>query len=745
VVVVRGLQCQGRELALGPVMKNGPLPVNISRIFMTTWLALAGACSGGESPEPTPAPAAPPPAPAPAAEPQVVDSRPPPMTRPVPYWAAGRTEREVDAVDAQRHGQIIVDLGEEWTPYLFTERGNDTEPVVPNNYRRTFLALAQGDFPNDAHGDRAREDEYLELFGIPPTLGVLRERAKTLAAAECVAGLDLAPIVAFSGSFTYQSNPQSLADARRFDSLDAQMRRLLGRLDAVDVSALNRDTLSDADKALVAQYERIAPKQLAIRAMQGRLRCEGYMRGLGRTTPGAFDWATHLALQKFEKRHRIYGWGAATRETLVALRKPTLELEREDVIRVLTERAMLAAGVLEDGSTSTLSDGNPRTFRGRDGTQHPIPNLEEGVRTKVIEAFGLQTPESTLAFLDGLGELPKDGARYVAIDGPEMPEYYDGNMDLTVEVDRGDVWYDFPYDEQGRPVAQPVERRPHVNIFATYLGQRIPIARYGTTIGGWRSEFIDNLEWWKYKGSSVGPVIWSEIVSAPVWIPPESTPPRELLERAPRGSRQPYRQKVHETGPSYASAYGLVAAYHRPYVQTADGELRVTGDEGIRTHGSVNYTSIMRLHSHGCHRLHNHIAIRLMSFVLAHRRHERRGAQNVNWTRVVEYKEEEYELKVESGGYVFRLERPIRVEVLEGRVRGDQTQPVTVAIPKFDADAGAYLMPDRTPVAFRDGELVPLGPPLPGEGEEALTEAAIEAAMQAAAAEAERAEQGESF
>ena len=32
---------------------------------------------------------------------------------------------------------------------------------------------------------------------------------------------------------------------------------------------------------------------------------------------------------------------------------------------------------------------------------------------------------------------------------------------------------------------------------------------------------------WKYKDSPVGPGVWQQIVAAPVWLPPESTPPRE--------------------------------------------------------------------------------------------------------------------------------------------------------------------------------------------------------------------------
>ena len=60
--------------------------------------------------------------------------------------------------------------------------------------------------------------------------------------------------------------------------------------------------------------------------------------------------------------------------------------------------------------------------------------------------------------------------------------------------------------------------------------------------------------------------------------------------------------------------------------------------------------SIMQRHSHGCHRLHNHIAVRLMSFVLAHRPHKRVGQNAVGYKNVVEQDGTEYEVKIDKSG-----------------------------------------------------------------------------------------------
>ncbi len=109
--------------------------------------------------------------------------------------------------------------------------------------------------------------------------------------------------------------------------------------------------------------------------------------------------------------------------------------------------------------------------------------------------------------------------------------------------------------------------------------------------------------------------------------------------------------------------------------------------------------SIMRRHSHGCHRLHNHLAVRLMSFVLAHRPHERLGEQQIGYRRDIEYKDETYHIKIDQGGYVFQLDQPVHVNVLEGRIRGAVKEPIPDPIPKYDADAGAYVLPDGGAVA----------------------------------------------
>ena len=54
---------------------------------------------------------------------------------------------------------------------------------------------------------------------------------------------------------------------------------------------------------------------------------------------------------------------------------------------------------------------------------------------------------------------------------------------------------------------------------------------------------------------------------------------------------------------------------------------------------------------------------------------------------------------------------PLKVEVLEGRIRGQLKQPIEFAIPKYDPALGAYVSPDGGAVELRGDKLIDV--PLP--------------------------------
>jgi hypothetical protein len=696
-----------RLSSLERVRRNG------QRWLVLLLLVAAASCKKSEAPKPAPLPAQPVAPKAPEIAPSPTEPHVP-IGQPVAFWQHGKTERVIDGATATRE-YLVFDLGEGWTPYLFADATKVDGTPVASGYKPIYLTLARGEFPNDLHGQRAKEDKYLELYGILPTLSVVRARLLATSKLDCASQIDFAPLENYPGLETYSNNVVARKSASDFAAQKARVTDLMQQQNVATAEELDLTPLNKRDLDTVAKYRAILPVRIATEAVQKRLKCEGYLAGRGKVIPGVLDWATHEGLAEFEKRNRVFSWGFIGKDSLVPLRMLPMEADREGLLRVLTERAVHAAGVIEDGSTSTLANGQPRTWRDVAGKEHPVPNLVQQLRETIIDAFGLQTPEAALAFLQGLGELSAGSHRYVAIQYPALPEYYNSMMELTLDYDRGDVWYDFPFDAKGQEIPQPVNYRPNVTIAVKYAGQKIPLARFGTTIGGWRTESVNGVAMWKYKESPAGPRAWEEIVAAPVWLPPDSTPPEDLLVKNAEREKPTDPELLvnyHETGPSYASAYGLVAAYHREFFKRADGTVLIGRDEGIRTHGSVDYMSIMRRHSHGCHRLHNHIALRLMSFVLAHRPHDHLGQESLGFKKLLNVNGKSYLMDIRQGGYVFKLQTPLYVNVEEGRIRGQVKHAIDFAIPKWNPDANAYVMPDGSTVQMRGDKLITLTPPI---------------------------------
>jgi hypothetical protein len=390
---------------------------------------------------------------------------------------------------------------------------------------------------------------------------------------------------------------------------------------------------------------------------------------------------------------------------------PNRSLLLDDLRRMLAERVADAAGIVEDGSINQARKRNPPTWRDAAGVPHPVPDLIEDHVNALLTAIGVQTPEQAIAFLRahkaGLAGL------HVAFKAPALPEYYgDGkNMDLSAEIDRGDIWYDLPFDGRGKPVVQRRDHYPHLTLFVRWNGQKIPLCWWRTTIGSWRSEMHeDGHEYFKYKNSDIGPRVWKQIVAAPVWIPPDGTPAKDLLTRKvlDRNVGPVTLVNTDVMGPGYGSAYGLVMGIH---VDPKRGGF----DNQIRTHGSVDYTSIARRFSHGCHRLVNNRAVRLYDFVLRHRAFKRIGNVPLNLKKRLEVDGDVYHYAIKTRGYYYELADPVPVNVLEGRIMGQVKKPIVAYVRKPGVDYGpAPAVGDAaasTAIASPGGETAPeIGP-----------------------------------
>jgi hypothetical protein len=632
-IVVLGLACMGCPAAGTPVVNERPRAPR------------------DESPTPGAAPAR--------------GQEPAPVAPERRVWAYLNGERRVmDLDDARSRGLTIVDLSDDWVPYIFWSRTPGKDDYQENDFLDDYVDLANDRIDVDGVALPKSERNYFEVYGIPPSLGVLRQRFLGDEKKECYRSLEYGLFKEYYGPIRIVDPQGSGHEEKRYQSARAAFRRALRQ---ARVKTL-KELLERPEHRKVAEtFQKHDWIHRAMVEMQRRLVCEGmFGRTPPREKPGVITWATNQALRTFERKHNIYGWGMVFQPTSEALGRTPLENNYESLKRVLTERVVSAAGILEDGTAGKAF------YRSASGEKVRVRNLIDEFTRAIIREMGLASPERALEFMREHDDKSLQHL-FVAVRLPPVPEYYAGHMDLSVVTDRGDVWYEFPFDEKGRRKNQPRGRMPHLTLFVSSGGQSIPLVRWQTTIGGWQPEMRHDEEYYKYKVSDVGPRIWRNIVAGPVWVPPPNTPSRDMVKVRPvRGSAQPI--VAHQAfGPGYASAYGLVAAFH----VTKAGH-----DNQVRTHGSVNYMSILSSFSHGCHRLFNFRAVRLFSFVLSHRRFERKGQSKLGYSSLFDHKGEDFNINLATRGYYYELKPPVPVNVLEGNIRGELKEPIADYVKK---------------------------------------------------------------
>lgn len=614
----------------------------------------------------------------------------------IPFWTDGRARRPVTRERAERRGLALVDLGEAWAPTIFTEdpslgaRGRQP-------YRREFLRLA-----NEQHRrQRDPMERHLELYGIFPTLNVVRARLADEERHRCHDAVDDAAIASLDDTIRPGSDPTG--QRRRVMSVqvlrrrleDVARRRRLPSIDALDDGSNSREAQE------VRRLRRMEPVVAAIRAVQAHLRCEGTLSS--RARDGELDAHTGRAIRIWQSRHMIISLAGRLDETTRAsLTMDSRELDFLTLLRALRERVVDATGILEDGSASNQWG----TVVGRQlqiddefravGRVPPLPNgapdLVSAQTDAAARALGWTDPAAALAWLDAHARERADH-RVVALPLPPPPEYHSRQMDLRVEIDRGDVHYAFPFTPDGRPRGMVQRNRPVTTIFARHQGREIALVRWNTTIGGWQPEVNpQGGVGMRYKESDVGPRIWRHLIAGPAWLPPPSTPDDELLVR----SGSTWRVNDSITGPGYDSAYGLAMVIH--HIQRGEGPGAELLDNGIRSHGSVSYRSILRGYSHGCHRLFNHLAVRMGGFLLHHRAYTTQGQIAASLRRELRPagSEETHVLELTQRGFLFDLDPPVPVEVLPGNIRGNATRPPTGFFPlpaELQAQARAEAEP----------------------------------------------------
>jgi len=651
-------------------------------------IALAGnlGCHAGTQAPPSTAPTQSLPPPTPATVPKPGHAAPEPAqvpaATPEPTHTEGQAfvihdgkESWTDAEAAARSGYTIIDFSDDWTPFIFAEQHAADGTVLHNRYRRVFLGLANDTLDEDGEPLPAGEKNHLELYGIPPSFGVLRARFFADEQQTCHATINQEKLEEVE-TIAYVAPDKMKVEEQRTARLRRELEDARVKAKASSLAELAQKDPTQAAK--VKAYEHRTAEKSAMTEVEKRLACEGMFKRGVRHATGVYDDAMRLAVRRFQQKNMIYEANYLRSKTMDALARPPRANDYQAFMRVLRERVVSAAGVLEDGSVEGKA-GAP-TYTGKAGKPVPVRNLVDELTKSAAEQLGLDSEEGVLAFFK---RHPAADFRRLraAVKLPALPEYYAPDMDLSIVIDRGEVWYDLPWDASGVRHAQPRKRYPSFHLYLKYNNQRILLARWRTTVGGWRAEQAsDGYEYFRYKGSDVGPRVIRNIVAGPVWIAPESTPIRSLLKMKDVGGAWQRVVNYDELGPGYLSAYGLVAGY---FVQPGKGG-RPDWDNGIRAHGSSDYLSIYSSegYSHGCHRLPNHVALRLYSFILRHRPMHVLGDQGMGFARQFLASDDVFEIRLPSRGYSYQLEPPLPVEVLEGDIKGTLKTPVLTYVPK---------------------------------------------------------------
>lgn len=575
-------------------------------------------------------------------------------------FAAGRETALVCPDEATEQGLTIVELDDTWTPKLFASTVDAREPA----FRARYLALAANDSLDPDEG-------LVEMFGVVPSLAQVHARLSDVTRHACHARIDSAPIARLDQAYSREHETVvRSADTTRV-TLAAQLERERAARHLPDLDALG------AIPELAATYrtwQRLDVIHRGLVAVQQHLVCEGMLSASD--ADGTMTARTATAIGLYQRRHFLLPHEHLDAETRETFAGDSRELDFRLALRVLRERVADAAGLIEDGTAGAGPAPilgrmlDPAAMRAARGSGAPLPEAADDL---IGAATELAARELGWTTIDDVGDFlahHSDGVR-VALELPPPPAYHAAHMNLFAELDRGDVWYDDP------PVTRTVARRPSLILYVDDNGTRRPLTRWATTIGGWSdvqtSRGVVERRW---KESTVGPRVWRKLYAAPTWMPPRSTPDRDLL----KNEDGTWRLRREVFGPGPRGAFGLMLLVHER-LGGRQGSTPIDGD-GIRTHGSASVVSILDGNSHGCHRLYNHLAVRLASFLLRHRNHVAKGDQPVRYRRRLVH-QGTFVAEVDTRGFLYELDPPVPIHVLEGTILSTLKIP-----PRASAPAG---------------------------------------------------------
>ena len=251
-------------------------------------------------------------------------------------------------------------------------------------------------------------------------------------------------------------------------------------------------------------------------------------------------------------------------------------------------------------------------------------------------------------------------------------------MELSAEIDRGDVWY----DETPPPFRRIVPHRPTLVLYVDDDGTKRPLVRWPTTIGGWADQRLPErrarpaLEGVRRRPARVA----RHLSPAPTWLPPKTTPDKDLVKNLYNGH---WALKSEIIGPGPHAAYGMVLLEHLQRVKLKDGTERFD-DNGIGTHGSAERHLDRQRHqprlppplqpARGPPR-------RLPAPPPQPRGEGRADPAEGRPLRIVFHNDESFNAEIDTRGFLYELTPPVPVNVLKGHILSKRKIPPALSAP----------------------------------------------------------------
>ena len=301
-------------------------------------------------------------------------------------------ERWVDGEEARRRGLALVDLSDGFAPGIFQDGKSATGVPLPNRYRAVFVGLANDRSDGDGEPLRPGERNYLELYGIPPSLSVLRQRFIEDAEREC--GVDAAKLLAVDGIATWarprkrRRSPPARVGAEAPGGAEPGRCRFLGGASGQGAS------LSQGCQRAAAGGQR-AGRICRSGEASGFVRDCSIPLGISRAADGPMRNAT----MNFQQKNGIFAQADLTRSTLEAMTRPLLAERLPNLAagagRTGRTRRQRGGGRQRRSRYAARPRGQPRqvpTYRDRAGEVVPVPDL---------------VGQATLSLMAGLGLSPR--------------------------------------------------------------------------------------------------------------------------------------------------------------------------------------------------------------------------------------------------------------------------------------------------------------------------------------------------